>query len=194
MQKENEIWKSIDGFEGLYEVSSFGRVRSLNRIIIKSNGRITHYKGRILKSNSGARIYPSVNLKINSHQKPSQVHTLVAKAFMEYPGGQYHVHHIDGNKNNANINNLEYKLASVHIINHGLLRRKQLKIPSNIKTFGGSSHPNAILNESSVKTIKQIAATGTKSMASLAKEFNVSTSTICAILHNKNWKYVTIIN
>lgn len=92
----SEIWKSIPDYEGLYEVSNYGRVRSVYR-----------YK-RILKpmiSNSG---YERVDLFKNKNRKQFSVHRLVALTFIDNPEGKKIVNHKDENKLNNHINNLEW--------------------------------------------------------------------------------------
>jgi hypothetical protein len=103
-----EIWKDIPGYEGLYQASNLGRIKSLNHSTVqkcKNNKRIFHqYKGRILKGwvqNTG---YLTVSLK----NKKYSVHRIIALTFLQKEKGKNIVNHIDGNKLNNNINNLEW--------------------------------------------------------------------------------------
>lgn len=91
-----EIWKDIEGYEGLYQVSNLGRV--------KSNLR----KGKILKSNSTYDGYYNVTLSKNGKLKTYRIHRLVCIAFLDNPLNKSEVNHIDGNKKNNNIENLEW--------------------------------------------------------------------------------------
>ena len=94
--KEIEIWKPVSGYEGLYEVSNYGRVRSVYR-----------YK-KVLKemvSNSG---YARVDLFRDGKRKQYSVHRLVALAFIEKNDDKNVVNHKDENKLNNNANNLEW--------------------------------------------------------------------------------------
>jgi hypothetical protein len=97
-----EEWKDIDGFEGLYQVSNIGRVRSLNH---ETNGK--KYIGKVLstKVTSG---YPTVLLSNGAKKTLCRVHRLVARTFIENPTKLPEVNHLDGNKNNNCVENLEW--------------------------------------------------------------------------------------
>lgn len=106
-----EIWKDIKNFEGLYQVSHLGNVRSLDAIInCKGAKNIdTHIrKGRILKQSIGTTGYYSVNLSRNGKTKYVRVHKLVAEAFIPNPNNYYCINHKDGNKLNNYFCNLEW--------------------------------------------------------------------------------------
>lgn len=93
----NEIWKDIPGYEGKYEVSNLGRVRSL-----KFN------KTKILKQDTNKRGYKRVNLYKNGKKKNYWVHRLVAIAFISNPNNYKEVNHKDENTSNNNVKNLEW--------------------------------------------------------------------------------------
>lgn len=97
-----EIWKDIEGYEGLYQVSNFGRVKSLGRF--KKNNQI---KEKILKPRINSSGYKQVSL-YNKFQKTYSVHRLVAKAFIPNPDNLPQVNHKDENKLNNHVNNLEW--------------------------------------------------------------------------------------
>lgn len=78
-----EIWKDIKDYEGLYQVSNLGRVRSLDRIVIYSNGNEVRHKGRILKAKIRKDGYSQVRLSKNDKQKDFQIHRLVALHFVD---------------------------------------------------------------------------------------------------------------
>ena len=93
-----EIWKDIDGYEGKYLVSNLGRIKSLHYKRQKNNEKFL--KPYTCKTN------PYLTVKIN--YKNMNIHRLVAKAFLENPNNYPVVNHIDGNKWNNNVNNLEW--------------------------------------------------------------------------------------
>jgi hypothetical protein len=101
----NEIWKPIPDYENYYEVSNFGRVRSLDRTIMRGDTKVNR-KGKVLaqiKNCSGA---PKVNIKRHGKSKPMLVINLVLRAFTQYQGA---VEFIDGDKANCRIDNLKEK-------------------------------------------------------------------------------------
>lgn len=108
-----EIWKDIEGYEGLYQVSNLGRVKSLDRTITNSLGVKTRYKGRLMTQTRN-RGYWFVNLSKNGKATPVGVHRLVAIAFIPNPNNYPAVMHLDG-KNlkfdgecNNNVENLAW--------------------------------------------------------------------------------------
>jgi ribosomal protein L22 len=100
MKTNNEVWKPIEGYEGVYEISSFGRVKSF-----KGKKNIV---GKILKPNL-VKGYFALSLCKDRKKKTIQIHQLVAAAFLNYIPDKVNsvINHIDGNKTNNNISNLE---------------------------------------------------------------------------------------
>lgn len=96
-----EIWKDIKGYEGKYKVSNLGRVKSKRR-----------NKERIMKPNKSKKGYLRLNFTINYKSKSFQVHRLVAQSFIPNPEKLPEVNHIDGNKLNNNVKNLEWVTTS----------------------------------------------------------------------------------
>ena len=108
MKKLSDIeeWKSIKEYEGYYEVSNLGRVRSIDRII---NGKKPYIiKGRILKHKVSNKGYCEVSLVKNGKQKSFRVHKLVAETFIPNPKNLYSINHINENKLDNRVENLEW--------------------------------------------------------------------------------------
>lgn len=105
-----EKWKDIKNYEGLYQVSNLGRVRSLNHIRKngKSENNVYITKGRILKAAIQNVGYMFVVLSKNGKTKGYRVHRLVAEAFIPNPNNYKCVNHKDENKQNNCVNNLEW--------------------------------------------------------------------------------------
>lgn len=105
-----EQWRDIKGFEGFYEVSNLGRVKTKPRKILqhyKYNSRIFIVKERILKQHN-LKGYYAVSLWVNNKMYNKQVHRLVALTFIDNPNNYPVVNHKDGNKLNNRIDNLEW--------------------------------------------------------------------------------------
>ena len=115
-----EEWRQIPGYEGLYEVSSYGRVRSLNRYVKSSFGAYRLHKGKVLSQ----AIRPDGYLVVSLQEKMFRVHRLVAQAFISNPQGLPQVNHIDENKSNNSVDNLEW-CDSKYNNNYGTARERQ---------------------------------------------------------------------
>lgn len=105
-----EIWRSIPEYEGNYEVSSFGNVRSLDREVLTSNGQIRKYKGRVKKISINKHGYPNVNLCKDGVCVVSVVHKLVAISFLNHvPKGNKGlvIDHINNVSTDNNLSNLQ---------------------------------------------------------------------------------------
>lgn len=132
---ENEVWKPVVGYEGLYEVSNQGRVRSINRVTKGRWGTQT-FRGTILRASNRTKssknslfCYQGVNLHRDGIGKNVDIHRLVAEAFIPNPNNLPIVNHIDENPSNNNVENLEW-CTQKHNQNHGTLpeRRKLINI------------------------------------------------------------------
>ena len=120
----NEIWKPIVGWEGLYEVSNLGNVRSLDRYVFKGDFKL-FCKGKLLKPTFHKSNYMLVTLRNSGFQKASKVHQLVMEAFNpNLTGKVLEINHIDGNTQNNKLCNLEWvthKENLQHASKHHLL-------------------------------------------------------------------------
>ena len=103
---EVEIWKDIENYEGLYQVSNFGRVRSLDRVVRRNKG-FGLCKGRVLKPRLPAG-YCQVSLCKQNNVSQFLVHRLVAEAFVPNPDNLPQVNHKDEVKTNNRADNLEW--------------------------------------------------------------------------------------
>lgn len=111
-----EEWKDIKGYEGLYQVSNLGRIKSLSR---------NNTKGKILKLTKDKRGYYFVTLSKNNVVEKVMIHRVVAKIFLLNTENKSQVNHIDGNKTNNCVENLEWctpKENIRHAWDNGLCR------------------------------------------------------------------------
>lgn len=121
-----EIWKDIKDYEGIYQVSNLGRVKRVET-------------DRILKGNKQTQGYLVVNLSKNNIASTKRIHRLVAQAFIPNPENKSEINHIDENKTNNRVNNLEWSTAKENI-NHGTRNKRSSKtksiaiIATNLKT------------------------------------------------------------
>lgn len=105
---EEEIWKDVVGYEGHYQVSNLGRVKRLARESVDSMGRKMPYKEIILKTQISHQTgYPCVNLSKNGEVRTKNIHALVADAFIPNPDNLPCINHIDENRANSVLSNLE---------------------------------------------------------------------------------------
>lgn len=126
MKFTKEVWKDIKGYEGLYQVSDYGRIKSVERTIkVVDNTRHPYVKrviSRILKPVKDSTGYSVVSL--GKHNKKA-IHRLVAEAFIPNPENKPHVNHIDGKKTNNVLTNLEWATVSENAIHsHRVLGHK----------------------------------------------------------------------
>lgn len=101
-------WKDIKGFEGLYKINSNGDIKSLSRIVKCKDGTLKPIKERIVKVGNNGSGYLFVYLWKNNISHRYYVHRLVAETFIENPNNLLEVNHIDNNKANNNVDNLEW--------------------------------------------------------------------------------------
>lgn len=113
---ENELWRDVPNYEGLYMVSSIGRVKSIRRK--NSVGR--YIKEKIFSARENNHGYPSVSIMKNGKSKNVRVHRLVAEAFIPNPDNLPEVNHIDENKSNNRVENLEWVTQQQNITRNDL--------------------------------------------------------------------------
>ena len=136
-----EIWKDIKGFEGLYQVSNFGRVKSLDKIVNGRNNKPVIKKGKILKQVDLGQGYVVVCLRKELKNNQKFVHRLVAEAFIPNPNNLPQVNHKDENKKNNCVDNLEWCTAKYNA-NYGT-RTNRIFQNRVLPDFTLSNNPNA---------------------------------------------------
>lgn len=169
--KEN--WKDINDYEGQYQVSNFGNVKSLRRKDTFKSGRWK--RERILKPNMTKWGYLKVGLCKKGTVSTKSIHKLVANTFVLNPRLLSEVNHKDGCKTNNRSDNLEW---CTHAENQKHAIEKELYRV-------GENHPSAKLKESQVEEIRESVNI---TQRQLAKKYGVSQRTIAQIIHNEIWK------
>ena len=172
----NELWLPVAGYEGLYEVSDQGRVRSLDREVAAGRGFRMAY-GQLLSSDVNIghryshRAYATVGLSKDGICKTHKVHVLVAAAFLPAkPTREHVVDHINENKLDNRACNLQWLTSS----------------QNTSRSVVGVKNASSKLNECSVRAIRL----DKRSAKVLAKEYSVSCWVISDVRSHKTWKHV----
>ena len=124
---KEEIWKPVPGYEGLYEASTYGRIRSIERFVYHRRcKRFQKRKSVILKPSISSRGYYTIVFGINGTRKAYAVHRIIAETFLPNPNNLPVVNHKDENKANNAVSNLEW-CTQKYNINYGSgLKRRAL--------------------------------------------------------------------
>ena len=112
---ECEVFVDIQGYEGYYQVSNYGNVKSLDRVIKEKTGKTQTLKGRILKPRINPGGYYHVGLGKNGTRATFAIHQLVARAFIPNPNKKRTVNHINGDKLSNSVSNLEWSTYSENL-------------------------------------------------------------------------------
>jgi hypothetical protein len=174
-----EIWKNIKNYEGLYQISSYGKVKSLRRKRFLHGKPINIYKQKFLKHGISLGGYYVVNLYKDSKRKMYRINRLVAIHFISNPLNKPEVNHLDGNKKNNYYKNLEW-VTRVENEKHAY------KI--GLKDIKGEKHWFAKLGEKDILFIRN--NRNNFKQKELARMFFVDQSTISSILNNKTWSHI----
>lgn len=152
-----EEWRDIPGYEGIYQASSYGRIRTKpGKVTYTATHRVRHWKTRVLKHKGDAKAGFRVSLYLNRKPKDWLVHRLVAMAFHGVPDEYMTVNHINGDRNNNTPENLEW-LSLADNIKHGfrtgLYSNNQLPVSlilpnKTIKHFDSLSEASRFLDRS----------------------------------------------
>lgn len=133
---ENETWLPVYGYESLYEISSHGRIRSLDKSWVNDRGGICRKAGKVLTPDT-AHGYYHIKLWQSGRFKWFQIHQLVAIAFIPNPENKPHVNHLNSNRGDNMVDNLEWctpKENLVHASRMGRLKHNNGKMVVNLTT------------------------------------------------------------
>jgi hypothetical protein len=180
-----EIWKDIKGFEGYYQVSNHGKIKSLSRSIINSKGIAKKLSEKILKPRPNKDGYVRVCLYSPSSNVDRLIHLIVAEHFIPKVDGKHQINHINGVKHDNHVSNLEWCTPSENI------RHSFDELKREVFFAKGSEHPNSKLNEEKVYAIRKALQEGV-SFRKLAKKYGVNRGSIGRIKHGLTWKHVKI--
>lgn len=131
----NEVWKDISGYDGLYQVSSFGRFRSLDTILKMKNGIDRFHEGHVIQPYVANDGYLMINLTKDSVRRSYKAHRIVAEAFIANPFKRPFVNHKNENKQDNRVENLEW-CTNKYNIRYGTTQKKRIeKIGWKVRQF-----------------------------------------------------------
>jgi hypothetical protein len=178
-----ELWLPVVGYEGYYEVSNIGRVRSVDRKVIYADGRIFMYQGKVLSYNvnkiNGALM---VHLYKNAKRMAYTVHRLVLSAFSPTCDSTLEVNHKNGNRADNSVDNLEWctrKENMQHGFRTGLINNT------------GTNHGNNVYNDLQIIEAKVMLKKGF-SLGEIETKTGVKKATLHQIKAKKQWNHVVI--
>lgn len=175
---ELEIWLPVVGYEHLYHVSNFGRIKSLTKKS-KCRGGFRTVKEKILKPQVDIGGYLTVGIYKESICKIKKIHVLVANAFIPNPENKRQVNHKDGSKKNNHVSNLEWNTSSENM-NHA----HSIGLVNVAK--GERQHNSRLKSEEVIFIFNSELDVHT-----LALKFNVKARNIYAIKEGQNWSHLT---
>ena len=176
---EREEWRDIPGYEGHYQASSWGRVRSLGRVTVKKGGVRMTVRERILSGRAHRHGYSSYVLRKDGKSHPYHGHVLVMRAFNGMPEPGLIICHNDSDGSNNRLDNLRYdtvKSNSADMVRAG-------------NSLRGERNPSAILGADKVTAIRNRRAQGER-VSSIAKHYGVAVGAVSRAIRGVTWKHV----
>jgi hypothetical protein len=204
-----EYWVDISNYEGYYQVSNYGNVKSLDRVITEhpsvkneqhpsvkneqhpsvkneqQTAKTQTLKGRILKPHTNSSGYYQINLNRKSVRTTFAIHQLVAQAFLDNRSRKPLVNHINGIKTDNNVNNLEWATYSENL-EHAYKNRLRRAVKTNEVA---SKNYKRKLTEQQVREIKLLIAAKSLTLKQIANQYDVGRSTIGSIKSGRNWSH-----
>lgn len=175
-----EIWKDIDGLEGCYQISNFGRVKSLARYDYSTR----YIKEKIMKPSKDKDGYLIIGLQCarkHKKQKTYRIHQMVAKAFIPNPFNLPEINHKDEDKTNNHVDNLEWCTTKYN-----------LTYGHRLDCVKGENNPKHKLTPDQVKTIRSVYIKGDSEygQSALGRKYGISHVSIASIIKRESWKHI----
>lgn len=177
MPNLHEEWRAIPGYEGMYEASNLGRIRSLDRWVGARGGKKRRVRGRVRKQWERPDRRSTVTLTVDRQAKTFTTHRLVADAFLGSRPEGTQVNHRDGNPRNNAVTNLEYVTPS------GNMRHAQAM---GLRE-DGEHHWNASLTEEDVREIRRARQEDGTTFAALAERYGITLGHAWSVVKRKRW-------
>lgn len=175
----SELFRDIPGWEGMYQVSNLGTVRSLDRIVVSCTGKAYRRKGKIMPQHYNTDGYKVVYLTRNGCDRTLGVHRAMALAFIPNPLSKPMTNHINAKRDDNRLENLEW-CTNAENIKHSF----NLGISDN----KGDKHPRRVLTMDMVRAIRQELAAG-KSPKEVAEIVGTKRRNVYAVRDRQNWNY-----
>lgn len=166
-----EVWRDIPNYEGFYQVSNFGRVKSVKRVVVRRNGTTNTCQEKILKLNTNKGYY-YISLFKNGIGKTFGVHQLVLHAFVGVQEKGLEVRHLDNNPFNNRLENLAYGTKSDNM--------------QDAVKCGSLSRCHTSLTDEQVISI----LADERRIGEIAKSYNIDSGTVIAIKQRKYFKHL----
>lgn len=180
-----EVWKDIEGYEGIYQVSNLGKIKSLYRKVFYSDGRTYTYKEKVLNWNIMKKVNRCyVHLYKNSERKAMLVHRVVALAFIPNPNNLPEINHINGITTDNFVSNLEWITHSENM-KHGFR--------TGLINNTGVLHGNNIYNEDQIRRVKKYLLES-KGQAEIERLTGVGRATVYEIKKGRQWTHIEVSN
>ena len=171
-----ELWRDIPGYEDAYQVSNFGHIASLARLVYHKDGRIRKFPGKTIQPLIDKKGYEYVNLYTDGRQRHYAIHRLVLMAWLGEPQPWQEACHNDGNPRNNHKDNLRWDTRKNNHADkkrHGTHRQ-------------GESHHNSRLKEFQIRSIRA----DTRPCKIIAKDFSISFQYVCRIKLRQAWDHI----
>ena len=180
-----EIWKDIEGYNGYYQISNHGRVKSLQRLVTGHKSE-WQKEEKIMKLSADKKGYSMIRLTLNSIKKTFTVHRLVALHFIERVPNKNQINHIDCDKTNNTVENLEWcdnSKNQTHAFQNGLNKYTQKHREARIKR----GLKERKLNSKQVEELKELRNSGF-TYKQLSERFGISGKMAEEIYKGKKYK------
>lgn len=145
----HEVWRDVVGYEGLYQASNIGRIRSLDREVVYANGSKRFIRGRILKQTFSSNYY-KVSLCKGGVITKKNVHRIIAETFLEPVEGKDYVDHINANTRDNSVENLRWVTMSennqhIHDLGHFNTELARRLMKERNERFGTPYKPKPVI-------------------------------------------------
>jgi hypothetical protein len=185
-----EIWKDIPGYETLYQASNLGRIRSMEHLVFRTNKpmiipkKYWSYKGHNLKLNTDSEGYIRCTLSKSGKTRRYLVHRIIAMTFIPNPQSLPQINHIDEDKHNNRIENLEWCTANYNLSFNGGRKKRALTKTGKPNLLGsGENHYASKLKNGQVVDIYR----DQRNYKEISAHYNISITTVYDIKKKRRW-------